>query len=310
VTYDYSFHFFAKSAVGIFAWLANFGFELHRDSGDHFLTHIDAAAAGIPPNLYTFGIRDAIEKLLCLHTTYENHKNDIWKRPTNTTNETEMITSKLHNCKLDLFLRRLHFYMGRYTQKSMLEIRLSTQQMHSDLGLSDFDIQGELLELDALILHADGATRVELFANIEMEWVGPKIPIEEISTVVAGSAYIDCLICHGRIVPPGVSTKPCGHTYCKACLESWIQAAQEGSHTCPYCRTQLFPKPTYRVKDLQLQQNYEETFRSLNDQAAEGRILARSLAWLRAEFGLQEAYEHDLSHLQQNIPGETAAVPM
>jgi hypothetical protein len=200
--------------------------------------------------------------------------------------------------------------MDRYTKKSMQEILLKFQQMHTDLHLCGFRTCEELVELDGLILQNEDATRDELFANVEMEWVGSKIPIEEISTPVAGSADIDYIICRRQITPPGLSTKPCDHTYCETCLEHWIHAAEKASHTCPYCRTQLFPEPTYRVKDLKQQRNYGEMLRLLDRQAAEASDLVRSLGWLTAELELQKAYENDRSNSQQIAFGETTAVPM
>lgn len=51
----------------------------------------------------------------------------------------------------------------------------------------------------------------------------------------------DCAVCANLLLDPVVG--PCGHDFCKECLESWRQAAcsrgRRGNSSCPICRKPL-----------------------------------------------------------------------
>jgi hypothetical protein len=91
-----------------------------------------------------------------------------------------------------------------------------------------------------------------------MEWVGLKIPVTDVSTEMENPEGMQCIICQCDLTSTEALTDPCQHAYRQKCLEHWIHAAQKASHTCPYSRTELFPKPEYRPKDVKAERDYEK----------------------------------------------------
>ncbi|KAF2023672.1 hypothetical protein EK21DRAFT_12931, partial [Setomelanomma holmii] len=81
-------------------------------------------------------------------------------------------------------------------------------------------------------------------AEVEKQWVGEPIAVESVSSPIDTPSGDECITCGDEITTSDVRT-PCGHQYCRKCLETWIHACQPASHRCPYCRTELFEKPQY-----------------------------------------------------------------
>src|SRR4051812_20884754 len=100
-----------------------------------------------------------------------------------------------------------------------------------------------------------------------------------------------CVVCQHRVTPPGVRTGPCKHTYCAECLKNWIHACEAKSHTCPQCRTVLFPEPEYQYHQPEVVENYEQQLAGLTSQHRCLTVLEHSLKWFAKEIKLQKQFE-------------------
>jgi hypothetical protein len=127
----------------------------------------------------------------------------------------------------------------------------------------------------------------------QLEWVGQPITITitNVTTPIENSEGAECIICRYELTPPGVATVPCKHNYCRKCLEHWIHAAEKASHTCPYCRTELFPKPPYRVKEPEVANNYEKELFWIRLDLDRIHYSSQSATWFSQEVALQRSYE-------------------
>jgi hypothetical protein len=61
---------------------------------------------------------------------------------------------------------------------------------------------------------------------------------------------LTCVICHDVFIEP--ISLPCGHSFCKDCLDWWwLQPQKRGAEDCPTCRSRLSPKqqdvPSFQV---------------------------------------------------------------
>lgn len=84
----------------------------------------------------------------------------------------------------------------------------------------------------------------------------PMRPVETVAAVavrkstdlsVAPSLF-DCVICSETMTEP--CTISCGHSYCRACIQRWIET---GSETCPCCRAAILETPASLTVSVCLQ---------------------------------------------------------
>lgn len=117
------------------------------------------------------------------------------------------------------------------------------------------------------------------------------ISVTDVSTDGENQEDMQCIICRNEISEAGVRTISCKHAYHKERLEHWIHSAEMASHNCPYCCTELFPRPEYRPKDRERVRNYEEEPERLGDQMKAHSRIYKSAAWFKAELEMQRGYE-------------------
>jgi hypothetical protein len=160
----------------------------------------------------------------------------------------------------------------------------------------DFDVLQMLYALGADL--ARELERIDNLweANVELEWDRQPIPVEEVTTPLEHTEGIDCVVCTDTMTPPGLQT-PCGHKYCKDCLQSWIHACRPTSHLCPYCRQILFAKPKYRPKEPEVAMNYELERANYEEHLREVIWIHESCEWFEAELALQQTFESETAAL-------------
>ncbi|EAT81687.1 hypothetical protein SNOG_11188 [Parastagonospora nodorum SN15] len=181
------------------------------------------------------------------------------------------------------------FYCNRMGGQSMKDYNIELERLRERSGIpSDWEVQSEVRKLRIEF----SAEHELLQRDFQLKWNGKPINVCEVSARASADdmAENDCIICSDSPTNPAVVTKPCGHLYCQDCLETWIHACQRQSHTCPACRTQLFPKPNYvldgdhSVRGWQEIECVEINLRQLNE-------LLESWNWLKEERSLQKRYE-------------------
>lgn len=221
--------------------------ELHK-LGVHFVTPLDAKAACSEDTTCS----EAVERTATLLSeiawgrTLKCHAQTAWRPPKN---REEKLKYWLNRCSVYVFALRLEFYLGRSNRSSTSQIPKEFDQVQKACHIpEDFPIAEELPYLQAMFKQQYEQGIDDLNANVELEWAGPKTPLEQVSTPITGSSTELCSFCRG-IKAPELLITPCKHAYCKECLEAWIYATQRNSHTCPYCDTEIFPKPDYRAKE-------------------------------------------------------------
>lgn len=150
---------------------------------------------------------------------------------------------------------RLVFYKGRLEKQTTVEMLIAMEQMKSDLGVP----KGRELDEEVTCLSTDFQGRVSILRAIheeavQLEWAEPKPSLSDF-TRTATDLSEQCTICQEKASDPRGLTAY-GHTYCTDCLQGRVFACSPKSHTCPHCRQELFPEPSYRAiesdKDRQI----------------------------------------------------------
>ena len=255
----------------------------------HILTLLDVAAI-IPQAHWGEDVRATVDAFTAVLEAFHAVKGINWTNyPTEDT-----LDGRLGRCNDYAFIQRLIFNECRLHGKSLDEHEARMREIREKFDIPmDFDLTEEL-QLIEMAYNQQHEEIEEAFREaLELEWVGPMIPVTDVSTEIENPEGIDCVVCRSDICPsPGVLTVPCQHAYHKECLERWIHAAQGASHLCPYCRTELFPRPEYQPKDEELCfRNYEQELEDIEDQFYWLSWIQKSADWFEGELAMQRGYE-------------------
>ncbi|KAF1848048.1 uncharacterized protein K460DRAFT_426990 [Cucurbitaria berberidis CBS 394.84] len=257
----------------------------HR--GTNFLTLVDVAACTIEENRPET-VKAAVNLIGHFVRTLENLK-PRWFPNTSTD-----LGGRLQACYALTHAQRVTFYNARLQGKSFQQLEADVIQLHRDMEVPiGFNVVQELKDLEIRFGQMLEKVNDDFNANVRLEWIGEPIPVEDVSTPIEDPKGIDCIVCRWELTPPGVLTKPCQHAFCRGCLETWIHACEKASHNCPYCRTELFPKPTYRLNEPEVARNYQEEKKGLETWVRRVHKARMSIAWLRKELVLQRTYEQE-----------------
>ncbi|KAJ4377922.1 hypothetical protein N0V83_000752 [Neocucurbitaria cava] len=265
--------------------------NVHRSFGVHFLTLVDAAAI-TPPSDRTDIMKDVVLYLDKLVRGIDHHKANIWFP-----NAEVDIGFQINNACTLAFAMRVLFYNARFRGHSMNRFLADIAHLRIDLKVSgisatDIFILEELARLRDLLWQKIDQLRTAFYANV----AGQPISVRDASTPLANSEGMECPICLEPLTSSGVFTKPCQHGFCGGCLEAWINARQNASHNCPYCRTELFLGSDYHAKYMENLEVYARELREL--QALLHHVLEAkaSMEWLMLEIRLQEQFEEDMAN--------------
>lgn len=259
---------------------------LHGGRAIHFLSFLDAYA-GIDPASRTGNM---IRRVAAIYQMLD-HLHGFTDSLFPTTELTWPIRMK--RCHVYLLLTRLTFYKGRSRGISTNDILASFVKLDLDFGIPDnWSLDQELSELDAEVRTEARALQATFSGDAKLKWDGEPIPVGQISTTIAAKDLVDvhCAICLDTPTPPAVLTIPCKHTYCESCLKPWVHGCTKTSHTCPLCRTELFPKPQY-VLDESAEDEERTRFRELCFDLKKVKAARFSQLWLREELTLQDDWE-------------------
>ncbi|KAF2826957.1 hypothetical protein CC86DRAFT_416739 [Ophiobolus disseminans] len=263
-----------------------------QNIGVQFLTLIDTKAASSPDEKCSDLVERTVALLLETNRSAERDIATAWRK----SSEEDSDYGKWYNWRANCST-----YMFGVRDRSQHKANAYR------IGCSDdFAVLTEINELKTLYVQRMHQLMDDFEANVELEWVEPHILVEDIPTPISNSEGVDCIVCRG-ITPPEILTKPYGHPYCKECLEAWIYATQTGSHKCPYCRTELFPKPEYRFKEPEKHTNYEREIHRHEFQAKHVCSAWLSATWFAKEMDLQRAFEEDVAHAGNNAQDDQPA---
>uniref|UniRef100_A0A8C7IGN9 RING-type domain-containing protein n=1 Tax=Oncorhynchus kisutch TaxID=8019 RepID=A0A8C7IGN9_ONCKI len=57
-----------------------------------------------------------------------------------------------------------------------------------------------------------------------------------------------CSVCPELLKEPVVI--PCGHSYCRSCVEGYWDQDDQGIYSCPQCKQTFTPRPTLRKNNM------------------------------------------------------------
>ncbi|KAF2245800.1 hypothetical protein BU26DRAFT_567319 [Trematosphaeria pertusa] len=252
-----------------------------RTDGTHFLTHLDVVAS-LPNSVLPDDVQKSVS-VLDMVSFYRYRANHFAERETT-------IPLRLRNCCRFAFVQRLAFYQcrrrGLSFQHTTEKIEAARAQFDAPAGWNVKEVLTTILadiqiELNAVVARFNEA--------VQLESVGGHIPVTTVTTALPATyPSTDCIVCRFPLSAPAVLTIPCKHAYCSECLESWIHSCQPNSHTCPYCRTELFPRPIYRRTVQSV--NYQDEIRRLEYHAETARNTMSSVEWFEEEVELQRQW--------------------
>jgi hypothetical protein len=204
--------------------------------------------------------------------------------------------TRMTTCLLWVLLRRLTFYVHRKNGHTLEEFQSHMERLRYELRVTaDWTLTSEITEIRDFFQSRRRDLQEEMREPAKMKWDGEPISVGQLSIPVSQDDMDgdNCAICCDTLTPPAVHTVVCGHSYCQECLQTWVQACQPNSHTCPVCRRQLFPKPEYQLDKeyIALQQrkfqNNENLLGMWND-------VSESADWLTKELDLQQRCDREI----------------
>ena len=268
--------------------------------GPHFLTRLDAAACSNPLD-WPHCVQDAVALIDRLIHGLEDAQDSLWIQ-----NASVDFRFRVLNCCTYSFVQRLMFYKARYQgNKSRSQIDEDFEQARYNLhNPPEFDFNKETAELHELVRNELPQVQEAFDENVQLERVGQPIPVGSVSTPIADPEGVRCIVCYWQLTPPGVLTNPCQHAFCRDCLETWIHACEKASYTCSYCRTELFPKPEYRLKESELARNYQQELAELESWDNRLILLYYSGNWFEEEMNLQSLFQQETAN--QRAGGQPA----
>jgi DNA-directed RNA polymerase subunit RPC12/RpoP len=248
--------------------------------------------AVLPKSSWSEAISNFHGLFMTLLASFDFNKDTMWPHEVGE----DLLASRLSLCNIYVFIQRVTFYQARIHSQSLEDYMAKFGQIRKDIGIPvDFDIAKELHDIKICYRRRLHEIQESFSEALELEWVGPVIPITRISTKMENSDGVECIICGSDLSSHGILTVPCRHTYCTECLKHWIYAAQDASHTCPYCRTELFPKPKYRPKHFDGARNYQVELERYDWVSVWHSWIQKSAAWYNAELEMQQLYEVELA---------------
>jgi hypothetical protein len=216
----------------------------------HLMTCMDAASHLAPPQCHGEIVEAAAYLVEETVKIIKNQGQGIWMLGSNGSPDLlDRMWPHLSNCMGYACFQRLMFCEARRKGDTLATFHTDMYELRKIFHIpEDFDVLQMLYALGGDL--ARELERIDNLweANVELEWDCQPIPVEEVTTPLEHTEGIDCVVCTDTMTPPGLQT-PCGHKYCKDCLQSWIHACRPTSHLCPYCRQILFAKPKYRPKE-------------------------------------------------------------
>jgi hypothetical protein len=165
-----------------------------------------------------------------------------------------------------------------------------TKRIQTSVGVADFNVFEDLEDCHNETMEEIDKVEAQFLQDVPLECIDEPISIDAVTTSVIGDTVSssNCPICLYDTPALTVLTKPCGHTYHKECLESWIHACAPNSHSCPLCRTELFPQPEYQHRPSEMADNYQERLSDLVEQEDKIWRHLRSAEWLHEEMEQME----------------------
>tara|TARA_R110002003_G_scaffold175_10_gene14251 strand:- start:2490 stop:3665 length:1176 start_codon:yes stop_codon:yes gene_type:complete len=203
----------------------------------------------------------------------------------------------LRNCASFAFIRRTMFYEARLKRKSLAAYHQEVCTLLEQTGFpNDWNVQHAFEQIEALLHQEYSRIEDAWTENVELQWTCDPIAIEAVSTPIIDPDSIDCITCRDTLTPPGVRT-PCNHTFCRSCLETWIHACEKASHTCPYCRAELFKKPDYMYKEPKVVINYQQELKQCDMLQKDMKLVEKSCKLFEAELELQKKFERETADI-------------